>query len=328
MDALGLATSQVEGVVATAARAPSLHNSQPWRFRVRPDVIELRADPERTLPVADPDGVQTRVACGAALFTLRLALIDHGVRPLVSVLPDRDDPSVVAAVRHGGRQVLTPEMRRLLEAVGHRRTNRRPFTGAEVGRPEQLALRRAAVEEGAWLHVVSAPDTRAELGRLARTAHRRQIADPAFAAELAAWTGHHGGRDDGVPARAGGPGPAPNQAWVVRDFSGGQAAAATEGEPEPLIGVLSVHTDGPREDVRAGVALQRVLLTATVHGLAASFLSQLVELPDVRDQVRRLIGGNRPPRVVLRFGHGVPVPGTPRRAPGDLLDDPDDDPDA
>ena len=318
--ALQLTASQIEGAVAVAAKAPSLHNSQPWRFRVRPDVVELLSDPARRLPVADPDGCEMRIACGAALFNLRLALIDHGIRPLVSLFPDPDDPTVVAAVRHGGRRTINPELRRLLDAVGRRRTNRRPFTDVTVRSPEQLALRRAAIEEGAWLHVVSEPATRAELGRLARTAHLRQTGDPAFAAELAAWTGHDEDRRDGVSARAGGPFPAPNQTWVTRDYSGGrQGARPAVYESEPLIGVLSVHTDGPREDVRAGMAMQRVLLTATVHGVSASFLSQLVELPDVREQVRRMISGTRPPRVVLRFGYGQPVAGTPRRAPTDLL---------
>jgi hypothetical protein len=317
--ALGLTAAQVESAVTTAARAPSLHNSQPWRFRIRPDVIEILADPARRLPVADPDGREMRIACGAALFNLQLALLDRGVRPLVSVLPDPDDPLVVAAVRHGGRRVISPDLRRLFEAVPRRRTNRRPFAAAEIGPPEQRALRRAATEEGAWLHVVTQPGQRAELGRLARTAHRRQTGDPAFVAELAAWTGHGDDRDDGVSVSAGGPSPAPNQTWVTRDFSGGTASGLAVYEPEPLIGVLSVHTDGPREDVRAGVALQRVLLTATVHGLAASFLSQLVELTDVREQVRRLISGTRPPRVVMRIGHGYPTASTPRRAAADLL---------
>jgi len=48
--------------------------------------------------------------------------------------------------------------------------------------------------------------------------------------------------------------------------------------------------------VQAGEALQRVLLTATADGLAMSFLSQLVEVPDVRDDVQRLIATLRPPR--------------------------------
>lgn len=320
--ALGLDAGQVESLVATAARAPSLHNSQPWRFRIRSDVIELLADPQRRLGVADPDGREVRIACGAALFNLRLGLLGLGVRPLVSVLADPDDPRVLAAIRNGGKRTMTPEQSRLLEMVPRRRTNRRPFSDADVGLPQQHALRRAAIEEGAWLHVVSEPAQRQELGRLARLAHVRQTGDPAFRAELAAWTGHDGDRADGVPARAGGPFPAPNQTWVTRDFSGGtrDAAAPEAFEAEPLIGVLTVHSDGPREDVRAGAAMQRVLLTATAHGLAASFLSQLVEVDDVREQVRRMLSGTRPPRVVMRFGHGLPVAATPRRAAADLIE--------
>lgn len=318
--ALGLSAAQVEGVVATATAAPSLHNSQPWRFRIRPDVIELLVDPERQVPIADPDGREMRIACGAALFNLRLALIGLGIRPLVSILTDRDDPQVVAAVRHGGRRAISPELRRLLDAVPRRRTNRRPFTDAVVRTPEQLALRRAATEEGAWLHLVTDPAQRAELGRLARSAHLRQTGDPAFATELATWTGNSVGRYDGVPAHVGGPYPAPNQSWVLRDFgNAGPRPDPAVYEPEPLIGILSVHSDGPREDVRSGEAMQRVLLTATTRGLTASFLSQLVEVPDVREQVRRLINATRPPRVVMRFGHGYPVAGTPRRPPADLL---------
>ena len=90
-------------------------------------------------------------------------------------------------------------------------------------------------------------------------------------------------------------------------------------EADPLIGVLSVHTDDPREDVRAGEALQRVLLTATVHGLSASFLSQLVEVAAIRERMRRLICSTRPPLVVMRIGQGLPVTATPRRAVTDIL---------
>lgn len=307
-------------MISGAVLAPSLHNSQPWRFRVRPDLIELLADPQRKLSVADPDGREMRIACGAALFNLQLGLLEQGVRPLVSLFPDQRDSLVVAAIRHGGRRWITPELRRLHDAIPRRRTNRRPFADGEVGRPEQLALCRAATEEGAWLHLVTESTQRAELGRLARAAHRRQTGDPAFVAELAAWTGYGDERDDGVPASAGGPCPAPNQDWVLRDYGRGEARAeAVSPGPEPLIGVLSVHSEGPREDVRAGVAMQRILLTATVHGLAASFLSQLVELGDVREQVRRLISGTRPPRVVMRFGYGYPVSGTRRRATADVL---------
>jgi hypothetical protein len=319
---LGLTGEQVEHLLATAGRAPSLHNTQPWLFRLRPDVIELHADPRRRLPVVDPDDREQRIACGAALFTLRLALHGHGIRPIVTVFPDPDRPDLIASVRHGGTRPATPEQHRLLRAVPLRRTNRHPFTDAAVTQQEQYALRRAALDEGAWLHVVDDPGERAQVQHLAVLAHRQQVADPAFVAELRTWTGTAPDRRDGVPASSGGPQPAPQDRWVLRDFTGGDAPDRLPGkdfEHDPLIAVLTSHLSGHRAEVQAGQALQRVLLAATADGLTASFLSQIVEVPGASDQLRRLIGSTRPPQVVLRVGRGWPVVPTPRLAVEDLI---------
>jgi nitroreductase len=315
---LGLAGSELQDVLQAAVLAPSLHNSQPWRFRVTADSIELHADPERRLRVADPSMRELRIGCGAALFNLRLALIGHGVRPLVTVLPDPTDPELLAVIRRGGSRPPTPAERRLLAALPHRHTNRRPFATTPVANPVRHALRRAALDEGAWLDLVTDPAQRAALSHLARRAHERQIADPGFVAELELWTAREHGYADGVPRSAAGPVPWPNATWVLRDYSA--ATGPDHGyEADPLIAVLSVHSDGPHEEIRAGQAMERVLLTATAHGLSASFLSQLVEVADIRERMRQLISGPRPPQVVLRIGHGWPVAGTPRRQLSELL---------
>jgi nitroreductase len=329
LGALGMTRRQVDEVIATAGLAPSLHNSQPWRFRVGRRSIALFADRERRLPAIDPDDRELRMGCGAALFTLRLALLGQGVRPLVTLLPDRGDPDLLAVVRSGGRRGPTPEQQRLLAAVPRRRTNRHPFADTAVGLPEQYALRRAAQEEGAWLHVVADPDERQRLRELAATAHRRQTADPAFRAELERWTAAEAGRPDGVPASAGGPAPTATNGWIHRDFTGGAATPLASGrtyEPEPLIAVLTSHLAGPMGDLQAGQALQRVLLTATADGLAVSPLSQVVEVLQTREQLRHLLRSARPPHAVLRIGRGWPVPATPRRRVVDVLD-PHDTPD-
>jgi hypothetical protein len=320
--ALGLSPHDIAAVLESAGRAPSVHNTQPWAFRVAPDVIELHVDPARRLPAADPDDRELRLACGAALFTLRLALRGHDVRPHVVRFPDRDRPGLVAEVRRGGAAAPNPEITRLLAAVTRRRTDRHPFTDLPVDPSEQHALCHAATEEAAQLHIVRDGDQRRRLSRLAHIAHRRQLADPAFRAELARWTGTQGDRADGVPSSAGGHLPEPHDTWVLRDFSGGTARDRPPGkdfEEDPMIAVLTSHVPGAAGDVRAGEALQRVLLTATADGLAVSFLSQLVEVPDVRDQVCRLLGTHRPPHAVLRIGHGWPTPGTPRRAVADVI---------
>ncbi|GAA4542185.1 hypothetical protein GCM10023175_17140 [Pseudonocardia xishanensis] len=319
MGTLGLTGSGLQDVLTAAALAPSLHNTQPWSFQVSEHGIELHADPGRQLPVADPTGRELRIACGAALFNLRLALLGQGVKPLVTVLPEPARPDLVAVVRRGGSRRASPEQRRLLDAVPRRHTNRKPFSDSEIPADALHALRRAALDEGAWLHLVTDPRHRTELADLARSAHEIQLADPAFIAELERWTGHGEPRPDGVPATAGGPLPRPNATWVMRDFTRGTGRPDPGFEAEPLIAVLTVHSDGAREEIRAGEALERVLLTATVHGLSASFLSQLVEVPDVRQTLSRMLGGLRPPQVVLRLGHGWPVPGTPRRPYSDLI---------
>jgi Nitroreductase family len=320
--AFGLPREQMEALLMTAGRAPSLHNSQPWRFHVTPRAIELHADPRRSPVVADPDGRELRIACGAALFNLQLALHGHGIRPIVTILPDRDRPGLLAVVRHGGTKDPTPEQRDLLRAVALRRTNRHPFTDAPVDTPSLHALRRAALDEAAWLHIVTDPGQRSALRTIATRAHREQDADPAFRAELAAWIATDPDRLDGVPAGAGGPRLAPQDAWVLRDFTAGTGADRLPGkdfETEPVIAVLSSHLSGPSAEVQVGQALERVLLTATAAGLAVSFLSHVVEVPDTREELRRLIGGTRPPQAVLRIGHGWPVPAPPRRAVDDLL---------
>ncbi|TQM36909.1 hypothetical protein FB388_4098 [Pseudonocardia cypriaca] len=320
-EALGLAPEQVEALLVAVGQAPSLHNAQPWRLRLGREVVELYADPDRRLPAADPDDRELRIGCGAALYNLRLALLCNGIRPLVTVLPDVDRPELLAVVRRGGRKPPTPEQLQLLRAVPLRRTNRHPYADEPVSRPEQSALRRAALDEGGWLEIVDDPGLRVALRDIAARAHRAQMADAAFRGEFARWTGRTDGQADGVPAIAGTPAE-PQDRWVLRDYTGGNRPARQPGkdfEPEPLIAVLTTHFSGPAAEVQAGQALQRVLLTATAEGLATSFLSHVVEVPQAREEVRRLIAGTRPPQAVLRIGHGWAVPPTSRRAPADLI---------
>ncbi|MEU4804105.1 nitroreductase [Actinosynnema sp. NPDC023587] len=314
---LGLDADGVVEVLTTATRAPSVHNTQPWRFRLGPDRIELHPDPTRRLPATDPDGREVRLACGAALFNLRLALQARGIRPLVSLLPD----SAVAEVRVGGRYPADEETRALLAAVPLRRSNRKPFHDAPVPAAHRLALVRAAERERSWLHVMTDREQRSRLRQLVARAHRAQSGDPGVRAELDAWTG---GRpaDGGVPVASAGIRPATRDDWALRDFRGREREPGKDHESDPLVVVLCSFHDGPLGGVQAGQALQGVLLTATASGLSASFLSQPVEVRPVRDELRRALGGAVVPQAVLRIGFGSPVPATPRRAVPDLLMEP------
>lgn len=323
--ALGLSGPEIAAVLEAAGRAPSLHNSQPWAFRVLPDAVELHADPNRRVPVADPDDRELRIACGAALFTLRLALHGRGVRPDVSRSPD--NPDRLAVVRRGGTAAVTPDVARLLAAVPRRRTNRHPFTDVPVAPHQRRELYRAATSEGGALRLVDDPAARRRLQDLARLGHRTQTADPALRAELTSWTGRDPGHVDGIPAASSGPRPAAHDPWALRDFNAGTGPDRLPGkdfEAAPLIAVLAATRGGAWGDLQAGEALQHVLLAATAEGLAVSYLAHLTEVPDVRAAVHELVGTTRPPpQVVLRVGHGWPTVSTPRRPVADLLLAPD-----
>ncbi|MFD5824165.1 Acg family FMN-binding oxidoreductase [Lentzea sp. NPDC060358] len=317
--ALGLGPDQVEGVLAAASLAPSVHNTQPWRFLVRRDRIELHADPRRRLAATDPEDRELRLSCGAALFNLRLALEAEGVRPLVSVLPGHDAPGALAVVRRGGAMRITAENRALLDAVPHRRTNRRPFLEAPVDPQQRHALVRAAELERSWLHVITTPRDRAQIKRLVRRAHEIQLADAGVQAELAAFTGPRPGASDGVPPASAGVRPAMQDEWAFRDFRGPERRPGKDYESDPLVVVLCSFYDGPLGELQAGQAMQRVLLTAGTRGLSASFLSQPVEVRQVREELRRSLGGMLVPQTVLRLGFSTPVPATPRRPVAELL---------
>lgn len=317
-----LTADQVRTALVAAIAAPSLHNAQPWRFRCGTESIELYADRSRATPAADPDQRELALACGAALLNLRIAIKALGVFPDVRVLPDHRHPDLVATVRPASRRVPTPVDIALANAIPRRRTNRRPFTDTPVPPPVRHELRRAAEVESAWLAVVEPPQLPL-LRALVRKAHQAQLADPEFRAEWARWTGRTDEDTDGVPARSGGPAPEPQDHWAMRDFGGGHGRERVTGkdfEPDPLIAVVGSFQDRVPAWVQAGQAMQRVLLTATAAGLSASFISQVVEVPAIRKDLRALVGGAVWPQTVLRVGYGFPVPATPRRDLDDVLD--------
>jgi nitroreductase len=315
----GLSRPLVGELLAAATAAPSMHNTQPWRFTVSQDAIELRADPERTLPVADPAGRAVHIACGAALLNLRLAAAVAGREPVVQLLPDPDQPLLLATVRLAGPHRALSAERELHAAITLRHTNRGPFSGHPVPAGVLAELADAARVEGGILHVLDRDETVRVL-HLVRDAERAWLADPAYRAELARWAG--GPRDrDGIPDSALGP-RSPDRPAPVREFTPGRAGPTGYAwfEEDPQLAVLSTHSGGRAQWLLAGQALQRVLLTATGRGIAASPLTQPLERSDAW-LVRDPRSGPEAPQMILRLGYGLPVPGTPRRPVPEVLDE-------
>ena len=308
----------IKDLLRAATLAPYMHNAQPWRFRVGAagQVIELYADPARMLPYADPHGRALHIGCGAALFNLRLAALVAGRQPVVRLLPDPDTQDLLATVRLAGPHQPRPGELDLHAAIAARHTNRGPFSNRRVPPGVLAELTEAAQMEGAVLHVLDEAETVRVL-ELAREAERELLADPRYRAELARWT--TGPRDrDGIPDSALGPQDMDGRA-PVREFAPGRAAPFAWFEESPQLTVLATRSNERADWLRAGQAMQRVLLTATMRGISASPLTQPLEVPDAW-LVRDPRSGIEHPQMILRIGYGLPVPPTPRRPVGDVLD--------
>jgi nitroreductase len=311
--------SDLVTAVRAAVRAPSMLNSQPWRFRLRGTTVEVLTDGRRRLPVADPAGWGVRIACGAALFNLRLAFAVHGTPARVTLRPDPTDPSLLARVEPGPSRPATPMERQLFAAVETRHSNRSPYWPDPVPADVRAKLIDAARAEGAWLDLLVGTGPVAAVAEIAQAASRVLHRDPAYRREMAEWV-RPAPAPDGVPTASGGPSPQPYDLLPNRPFSDQPRAPGRDFEPEPLVGVLGSAGNTAGDQLIAGQALQRVLLTAADAGLAAQMLSQPIEVVAAREQLRVALGRFGSPQMVLRFGYGQPGNATPRRPVDEVIE--------
>jgi hypothetical protein len=310
----------IRPLIDAAAAAPSIHNTQPWRFKVTGDVIEVHGDPDRMLWVADPQGRALHLSCGAALFNLRLAIRAMGARPLVWPLPDQQgEPTLLASVQLADGRPPTAWEREMFEAIRLRHSSRAPYSSRPLPESVQIILEQEAGFESALLRMLSARDA-ARVLEIVAAADKKLAAHFGHQVELSNWVATTG--DDGIPASALGSRPDRVPA-PVRDL--GHASPATfcptgTYELQPQLAVLSTARDEPADWLRAGQALQRVLLTAIRNGVATSLLYQPLEL---RDMERREDGWwpwPECPQIIVRFGYGPRGADTPRRQATDVLD--------
>ena len=304
----------------SAISAPSVHNSQPWRFRLGVHHVDVFVDSSRRLTAIDPMGREAMISVGAAVLNLRVAILAAGRIPLTQLLPSPDEPELVARITLGAAHHPDATMLALQSAIGQRRTNRRPFRDIEV-RDEVLDQLTAAASAEAATLTVADPVGREVILDIVRNAQDAQARDPRYISELGNWTALDPMFGEGVPARSFGP----THDWddvPIRDFGLAHPEARRRHdwfEAAPTVVVLSTDADTPVQWLRAGQAMERVLLTATVRGVANTPMTAPTELPELRGLLNES-GDRRVAQVILRLGYGDPCPPTPRRPLADVLE--------
>jgi nitroreductase len=314
---------QVDYLIATAARAPSVHNTQPWRFRVTADALELYADPARRLR-ADRQGREMVISCGAALFGLRLGVRSLGFMPHVEILPTPALRGPLARISLGAPRPIDPSERQLLAAVQHRHTHRGPFSAEPLPAGLLASLLHDASAEGATLALLDRGRSYERLVDIINTAGRRQDLDPGMRADIQDWTRSPGSSArDGVPATAFSPASDRHRGRLSqRDFDLGRKFGQLDPDgPAPAAtAVLLTPGDNVGDWLCAGQALQRVLAHAATQWVFASLHTQPLESAMIRDLISDQLMLSGAPQMILQLGPAHSTPVTARRPPADLID--------
>ncbi|GHH83426.1 nitroreductase [Streptomyces sulfonofaciens] len=314
----------VASLVADAVMAPALQSAQPWLVRhVRDgDTLELRTESSRALPHDDPAHRELRLECGAALFNLRVAAAHGGRGTRTDLLPDPGDPGLLAVTTLRPPGTARADLAALYPAVRRRHGADHPFTGEQIPAALLDELRGAAAAEGARLAFPDARHAQALLD-LAEDAEAPEASRTDVHRQVARWARTHtdtvsGG---GVPSAAPGAGPHGGGA-PVGDFLGagpppGCATAAFE--EAPFVAVLGTREDGPLDWLRAGQAMERVLLAAALDGLAMSLEPPALRWPQLRWALRDPLAGMGYVQMLLRLGYGAQEPAAPPRPVSEVL---------
>jgi hypothetical protein len=319
----GFLEGEMGRAAVRASLAPSVHNTQPWRYAVSRGSLELYADQTRRLRVLDPRGRQLVISCGCALLNARVALAAAGYDAHVQRFPDTTRPDLLARVTLPDEATGWVPIGELDTAIEQRRTNRRQFLDRAVPAEVVSALVEAASAEGAELFPIARPEHRLAAARLSQEAEKLETADRAYRAEIRAWTTTDPHRVDGVlmmtvphvDASAGDDLP-------IRDFDStglGWLPVETRSSMNQCLLLLGTLDDGPMAWLRAGEALERVWLEITRRGYVASPLTQLIEVARTHELLRLELQLGMHPHVLLRVGHAANTPPSRRRPLQDLL---------
>ncbi|KUI25776.1 NAD(P)H nitroreductase [Mycobacterium sp. IS-1742] len=311
----------VHVALSLAVRAPSIHNSQPWRWRVGDNSVHLYAEQPPHLSHTDPDGRELLISCGAALNHCVTALSALGWRSVVHRFPNPAQPLHLAAIEMH-RQAPSEVDIALAAAIPRRRTDRRHFSAWPVAVGDIALMGARAARAGVSMRRVE-PTT--DFRAVVAQAVWEHVSDPDYRDELSLWSGRHASTA-GVPARSI-PVSVPEARVPGRLFVGAaldQPADAGPADDNAVLLALGTATDDELARLRAGEATSLVLLTATALGLATCPVTEPLEIPATRAAVRtEVFGDGAFPQLLFRAGwapvNADPLPSTPRRPLGDVV---------
>ena len=310
--ARGGCAEQLQFLLRYAILAPSSHNSQPWRFAITEDRIRVYLDLRHWLRVCDADQRELHISVGCALENLLVAAEHFGFAHRVAYFPEPRDATLVAVVQlaPGG----SPGARRpptLFDGLTQRHTSHRPHHDRPLADRDWQLLQACCVEDGIILRLYTDRSTRRAFSSMVERGDLIQFADPAFRRELAGWIGRGVFGTPWLVSKL--------LQWLVRYVNIGRTQSKRDTAlvlSSPVVGVLASITDDRPTQVRVGQVYERLSLAAATQGIWVQPWSQLVEVPELKEELSRLIS---PPVLIpqqpFRLGFCAPEPRCTLRRP-------------
>lgn len=325
MDAIGSARvpdhPTVQAALALARRAPSVHNTQPWRVVFDGHRLQLYRDTCRRLSSADPQGRQLVISCGALLDHIRTAFAAAGWSTTVTRRPDTAADHL-AQIEFAPAREVTDTTRARAEAIDRRYTDRLPMLPPRNWERVEPVVRAVADTHSVALDVL-ADSARLRLAAASAQSAALRAYDPQYLNELHWWAGNDSPAD-GVPISALVSAAELAQVGVGRAFPAAPPSLRRgELTDSSRLLVIGSAADSPLDWLRTGEALSAVLLECTAAGLSTCPLTHITEVPASRRAIANLVPGHVQPQVVIRVGTAptsAAQPPTPRRPVGDFLE--------
>jgi hypothetical protein len=322
MAAVTVEAEIIKQAVILACRAPSLHNSQPWRWVAGPGALQLFLNPTRVLGY-DQSEREALIGCGAALDHLRVAMTAAGWNTHISRFPDPENPNHLASLEFASMERVTDDDRRRADAILMRRSDRLPFNEPMDWDAFEPVLQNVVNADAVRLDAFS-DDLRPQLAEASQIATSLRLYDSAYHAEIGWWTGQFR-IADGIPHTSLVSAAEGDRVDVGRYFpvAHGSERRLEIPEDHAKIVLLSSDTDSRADALASGEALSAVLLKCTMAGLATCTLTHITEVRATRELVAALMGYDSQPQVLIRVGVAPVVealpPVTPRRPLADVF---------
>ncbi len=308
-------------LIRYATLAASGHNTQPWKFTIQENAIQIHPDYSRRLPVVDPNNREMWISLGCALENLLIAAHAVGYTAEVTY-PDTAELIDIRLIED------RPQKSALLDAIPVRQNTRSEYDGQLLKTSHFEEIQSLPLEPGVALRFAANPGDLEIFLDYVNQGNIQQYSDRAFIEELIHWLRFNKKEVlktmDGLSSRCTGNPEVPRWIgqWFVSATKPQQQADADAKKLRSSSGavVIASESDDRTSWVRTGQVYERMALKMTSINIKSAFLNQPIEVTDIRTQFQNAIGlGSSIPQLLVRFGYAEALPHSMRRPVDQVL---------